>query len=287
MASAAFHTWISPQIKGLLIDITGVLYESNDQGGVPISGSIEALRNLKETAEIKIRLLTNETQITKMSLCKKLNQLGFDSVTPEMIISPGPAVREILHQRNLRPFLLVHPDAHGDYEGISIEDPNCVVLGDAADYFTYENMNKAFHVLTSKPHHEMSFFSLGYGSCYRHSGALVLDVAPFAKALEFASGIQPEIVGKPSPLFFKSAVHDMQLNPQDCVMIGDDIVSDVGGAQNCGIRGVQVRTGKFKPEWENHLQVQPDGIVDNFAEAVDLVLTSKSRFSMTNYGMLY
>ena len=29
-------------------------------------------------------------------------------------------------------------------------------------------------------------------------------------------------------------------------MIGDDIVSDVGGAQACGIRGVQVRTGKFR-----------------------------------------
>ena len=29
-------------------------------------------------------------------------------------------------------------------------------------------------------------------------------------------------------------------------MIGDDIVSDVGGAQACGIRGVQVRTRKFR-----------------------------------------
>jgi len=30
------------------------------------------------------------------------------------------------------------------------------------------------------------------------------------------------------------------------VMIGDDIVSDVGGAQACGIRGIQVRTGKYR-----------------------------------------
>jgi len=29
-------------------------------------------------------------------------------------------------------------------------------------------------------------------------------------------------------------------------MIGDDIVSDVGGAQACGIRGIQVRTGKYR-----------------------------------------
>jgi len=30
------------------------------------------------------------------------------------------------------------------------------------------------------------------------------------------------------------------------VMIGDDIVTDVGGAQACGIRGIQVRTGKYR-----------------------------------------
>ena len=277
MASAKSHNWLSPPIKGLLLDITGVLYESNDQGGTPISGSIEALRKLKETPEIKLRLCTNETQITKVCLSEKLNKLGFDSITPEMIFSPGPAVREILHERNLRPFLLVHPDAHMDYEGISIEDPNCVVLGDAGEYFTYENMNKAFHVLTSKPQQEMSFFSLGFGSYYKYNGVLALDVAPFAKALEFASGIQPEIVGKPSPLFFNSVINGMQLQPQDCVMIGDDIISDVGGAQYCGIRGIQVRTGKFKPEWEIHPQVKPDGYVDNLAEAIDLVLKSISR----------
>ena len=29
-------------------------------------------------------------------------------------------------------------------------------------------------------------------------------------------------------------------------MIGDDIVNDVGGAQACGIKGLQVRTGKYR-----------------------------------------
>ena len=29
-------------------------------------------------------------------------------------------------------------------------------------------------------------------------------------------------------------------------MIGDDVVSDVGGAQRCGLAGVLVRTGKYR-----------------------------------------
>ena len=33
---------------------------------------------------------------------------------------------------------------------------------------------------------------------------------------------------------------------RQAIMVGDDIVNDVGGAQACGITGLQVRTGKFR-----------------------------------------
>jgi phospholysine phosphohistidine inorganic pyrophosphate phosphatase len=29
-------------------------------------------------------------------------------------------------------------------------------------------------------------------------------------------------------------------------MIGDDLIGDVGGAQSCGMRGIQVRSGKYR-----------------------------------------
>ena len=60
------------------------------------------------------------------------------------------------------------------------------------------------------------------------------------------------------------------------VMIGDDIVGDVGGAQKAGLRGVLVRTGKFQPSDENHPTVKPDAIVDNLSQAVDLILSKQS-----------
>ena len=55
-------------------------------------------------------------------------------------------------------------------------------------------------------------------------------------------------------------------------MVGDDIVSDVGGAQEVGIRGVQVRTGKFRASDENHPTVKPTMIVDNLKCLVDKIL---------------
>lgn len=43
-----------------------------------------------------------------------------------------------------------------------------------------------------------------------------------------------------SPTFFHRSP------PGQALMIGDDLVNDVGGAQRCGIKGVQVRTGKYR-----------------------------------------
>lgn len=63
---------------------------------------------------------------------------------------------------------------------------------------------------------------------------------------QYACGIKAEVVGKPSPEFFKSALQAIGVEAHQAIMIGDDIVGDVGGAQQCGMRALQVRTGKFR-----------------------------------------
>ena len=49
-------------------------------------------------------------------------------------------------------------------------------------------------------------------------------------------------------------------------MIGDDIESDVLGAQALGMRGVLVRTGKFRPENLHKASGTPDDVIDSAAE---------------------
>ncbi|KAK8767674.1 hypothetical protein V5799_005544 [Amblyomma americanum] len=65
----------------------------------------------------------------------------------------------------------------------------------------------------------------------------------------------------------------MKLRADEVVMVGDDIVSDVGGAQSVGMRGVLVRTGKYRSSDESHPSVKPDGIVRNLKEAVERIVT--------------
>ncbi|ELU05136.1 hypothetical protein CAPTEDRAFT_182640 [Capitella teleta] len=255
----------SKSIKGFLLDITGVLYEN---GGVAIEGSIEAVNALRE-AGIPVRFCTNETQCTKEHIVTKLNRVGFN-LQPHEIFPPAPAVRSFILERGLRPHLLIHDGAKAEFADVDQSNPTCVVVGDAEDFFSYANMNAAFQSLMAMENPVL--ISMGMGKFYSSKGKLTLDLGPFTKALEFACGVEAEVIGKPSKQFFLSALNDIGLKPEEAVMIGDDIVSDVGGAQACGLMGVQVRTGKYRPKDENHATVTPDGYVDNLLQAVKLYL---------------
>ncbi|GAA6083164.1 phospholysine phosphohistidine inorganic pyrophosphate phosphatase isoform X1, partial [Tachysurus ichikawai] len=81
---------------------------------------------------------------------------------------------------------------------------------------------------------------------YKETDGLKLDVGAYMKALEYACDLEAEVVGKPAPMFFQSVLNDMGLQPHEVLMIGDDLVNDVGGAQRCGMKGLQVRTGKYR-----------------------------------------
>jgi ribonucleotide monophosphatase NagD (HAD superfamily) len=48
-------------------------------------------------------------------------------------------------------------------------------------------------------------------------------------------------------------------------MVGDDLESDVAGAQRMGMRTVLLRTGKFRPDIVERSRTQPDGIVSSIA----------------------
>jgi ribonucleotide monophosphatase NagD (HAD superfamily) len=83
---------------------------------------------------------------------------------------------------------------------------------------------------------------------WRTAEGLVLDSGAFTLGLERAAGVEATVVGKPSAQFFASVLGLLGVSAEEAVMVGDDIEADVLGAQAAGIRGVLVRTGKFRPQ---------------------------------------
>jgi ribonucleotide monophosphatase NagD (HAD superfamily) len=98
------------------------------------------------------------------------------------------------------------------------------------------------------------------------SDGLSLSAGPFVSALEFATGKTAVVMGKPSPSFFDLALRDMGLTPGEAVMIGDDVLTDIGGAHVIGMDGILVRTGKFREEALRAAPVRPGRIIGSVAD---------------------
>ncbi|VDN56864.1 unnamed protein product [Dracunculus medinensis] len=259
------------RVRGFLLDVTGVLYNGSEDGcGTVIPGSVEAVERLYR--ESMVRFVTNESTLGREGLAAKLSNLGF-RIDPSHLIIPLDVAKYYLRKNNLRPHLLVHRNLRNHLDDIDQNSPNCVLVGYARDDFTYEAMNSAFQILMSLK--EPLIVSLGCGKFYRRAEGFNLDVGSFVKALQYATDAEVVIIGKPTKSFFMSAVEDMKLQTDEVVMIGDDIVTDIGGAQNAGIKGVQVQTGKWRSEWMDH-KIKPDLIANNLKEAVDIILLNNS-----------
>jgi HAD superfamily hydrolase (TIGR01458 family) len=197
----------------------------------------------------------------------KLHGMGFDVDRSSLFTAPIATLKYVQQQR-LRPFLLVHPDLEEEFADVDCDQPNAVVVGDAGDAFNYRTLNEAFRVLMDGG----VLISMGNNRFFREPDGLSLDMGPFVEALRFAAGVEPTIIGKPSAHFFQQALDDMGVAASRGVMIGDDLENDVGGAQACDIRGILVRTGKYRQVDETGEAIRPQLIVNDITGAVDEIL---------------
>jgi HAD superfamily hydrolase (TIGR01458 family) len=101
-------------------------------------------------------------------------------------------------------------------------------------------------------------------------GVLSMDAGGFIAALEFATGKEVKIIGKPSETFFHLAVDSMGLEPDEVLMVGDDIEADIKGAQDAGLKAALVKTGKFQPS-DLKRGIVPDFVLED-VNGLNLIL---------------
>jgi HAD superfamily hydrolase (TIGR01458 family) len=223
-------------IKAVLFDISGVLYID----GQAVTGAVEVVNRL-QTERVPIRFVTNSSRDTQLTIFQKLTAMGFN-IEPTQVFSAPVAVRNTLRSRQLTPYCLVHPNLESEFSMFKGRDYDAVFVADAAEQFTYENLNKAFELLTQGA----PLFAVGRNKYFKSSGKLCLDAGPFINALEYASAVKAEVIGKPAAKFFLAAVDDMGVKPEDVLMVGDDVEADVFAAADIGINACLVKTGKYK-----------------------------------------
>jgi HAD superfamily hydrolase (TIGR01458 family) len=103
------------------------------------------------------------------------------------VFSSLRAAKKVIQDQQLRPLLLLHPDALPEFDCVDCSQPNAVVLGLAQQAFSYDIMNAAFRLLMQQPQapliaiHKAKYYKAG-------DGQLALGPGPYAAALEFATG---------------------------------------------------------------------------------------------------
>jgi len=98
-----------------------------------------------------------------------------------------------------------------------------------------------------------------------HNGEPVIDTGSFVQMIANAANVTPIIFGKPSKDYFLQALNKLDLTPNEVIVVGDDIESDIQGAINAGIKGILVKTGKGEFYDPSKTMIIPDAIIDSIS----------------------
>ncbi|MGH7525181.1 MAG: TIGR01458 family HAD-type hydrolase [Gemmatimonadales bacterium] len=254
-----------------LLDLDGTLYAA----GAAIPGAIEALARLR-ARRIPFRLVTNTTSRSRAMLVERLRGYGFEVQEEEIFTATlaGVALVREAGYASVAPF--VPAAALEDMAGLelvggvtpgsggpSARIPSAVILGDLGEQWTYGLLQEAFEYVMggAEP------IALSRDRYWQRGDRLALDAGPFVAGLEYATGRTARVAGKPSHGFYTAALRSLGLgDAAAAAMVGDDLWSDVQGAQRAGLQGWLVRTGKFREDVLSGSGVAPDRILASVAE---------------------
>ena len=252
-------------MAAILLDVDGVLHVS----GEPIPGAAEAVAELRAAGH-RLRFVSNNTTKARATLAEELRRCGIELDDSELQTTAAAAARALSGRRVLT---LVMAALVADLEGIELvgDGAEAVLLGgcdeteETGRVFSYMNLARAFGELELGA----DLYCLHKNQWWQTSRGPLLDSGAFVAGLEYASGIEATVLGKPSPAYFEAALVALDAEPGLTWMVGDDLEADIEGGQRYGLKTVLVRTGKFRPDAVEVNRARPDGIISSIAQLPD------------------
>ena len=250
-------------MAAILVDIDGVLHVS----GEPIPGAAEGVERLRADGHA-LRFVTNNTTRARARLAEELRAIGVPIEEDEIETTPLAAGKLLAGQRVLALVMAaIRPDLERSAALVD-SGADAVLLGGADEteeterIFAYSNLSRAFAELENGAR----LVCLHRNRWWQTSRGPLLDAGAFVAGLEYAAGVEAEVVGKPTRAYFEAALGELDVKPGDAVMVGDDIEADIGGAKAIGMRAVLVRTGKFREDTLAASEQSPDAVLDSIAD---------------------
>ncbi len=253
----------------ILLDLDGTLYVGDD----PIPGAIDCLAALRALG-IELRFLTNTTTKSQQQLVAQLRSMGFTLGDNELISAPVAArlaLQTLQHQAGKRLCIwpLVADAIKPDFDEFDQDEtrPDYVVLGDIGERWDLALINRLFNVI----HSGAGLIALHKGRFWQTTEGLKADIGFFVAGLEYVCSKPALVMGKPNRDFFQLVLDSAGIAANQTLMVGDDVDTDVGGAQQLAMAGCLVKTGKFREAYFMQSGVKPDLLVDSVAQLAAII----------------
>ncbi|MDR3410235.1 MAG: HAD-IIA family hydrolase [Formivibrio sp.] len=254
-------------MKSIISDMDGVIY----RGKQLIPGAHDFVQRLL-ASKIPFLFLTNNAEQTPIDLKLKLEQLGINGLTEDNFITAAMATAMFLKAQNRKPtpkaFVIggggLMSELYNVGFSISESNPDYVIVAKSTS-FGYEQLKKAVHFID----HGAKFIGTNPDMIDPVEGGYEPAAGTLLAAISAATGKKPYIVGKPNALMMTLATRKLGVHPDNAVMIGDRMDTDIVGGMEAGMTTALVLSGVTSPEIMESFPYRPDHVFNNVGE-IDL-----------------
>ena len=250
-------------IEGFLIDLDGTTYI----GDSIISGAamfIECLRIIGK----RHLFLTNNSSESAQTYVEKLRRLGIGAQDGGVLTSGDATAMYLADAGYTKLFVLGTPsfemelNEHGFL--LTSERPDCVVLG-----FDKTLNYRKLEIATLLIRGGVPFVATHPDKVCPTEQGYIPDCGAMAAMLSAATDVEPLVIGKPHPLMVQMALKRLNLKPENVVIIGDRLYTDIRMGRDAGIITVLVLTGETTPEiLLQDLEIKPHLVVERLSTIV-------------------
>ncbi len=251
--------------KGIICDMDGVIYHGNRL----LPGVQEFVNWMQEEGK-RFLFLTNSSERTPRELQQKLARLGLD-VDESHFYTSALATAAFLSQQAPGCSVFAIGDAgllNALYDaGITMNDvnPDYVVVGEGRTY-TFETITQAINLVNKG--------AKLIGANSDITGPIDGGIAPACRALmspiEIATGKQAYYLGKPNPLMMRTGMKLLGCDPEETVIVGDRMDTDIIVGIESNIETILVLSGVSTRETIRQFAYRPDVILDGVGDIVHL-----------------
>lgn len=227
---------------GVIFDLDGCLV----RGKRPIPGAPEVVSRLK-VAGVRVVYITNDSSRTPGEIARGLSAMGFEAQAEEVMTS-SLAVASYLKARLPRARVLAI-GAVGligalEERGLTLVGPelageaDVVAMGRDPD-FGYAKLEAACRAIWGGAR----FIATNLDPSVPAENGLRPGTGPMVKAVAYATGRRPLVLGKPSRWAGELAVAMLGVPKKRVVVVGDQIDQDIRLGKRIGVQTVLVLTG--------------------------------------------